>query len=76
MTKKRYRKLARAYFTGLNEWAKVNRPNDTLNMGDLYARVAKLDNPIGMTRAEWWENLSKGYTFGVGVKKNKAEQHP
>lgn len=67
MTKKRYRKLARAYFTRLNEWGKANG-NKQLNMGKTYKAISNLENPLNMTRAEWWETISKGETFGVGVK--------
>ena len=56
MTKKRYRKLARAYFTEINEWAKTNH-SDTMNIGSLYRIVANLQNPNGMSREEWCEAL-------------------
>lgn len=68
MTKKRYRKLVRAYFTRLNEWAKVNT-DTTLDMGKCYRVVSSLANPDGMTRAEHWGKFAEmGNTFGVGVK--------
>lgn len=67
MTKKRYRKLARSYFTRLNEWAKENN-RDTMDMGKLYKAVATLQNPKSHTRAEWWEAISSADNFGVGSK--------
>ena len=70
MTKKRYRKLARAYFTFMNEWAKdTNREN--LNMGDLYRRINNLENPIGMSKEEWWNALKpSAISFGMKLKGN------
>ena len=70
MTKKRYRKLARAYLTRLNEWAKANNSTQ-MNMGKMYKIISQMDNPKGMTRAEWWEIFSKEEVFGVGVKAKK-----
>ena len=67
MTKKRFRKLCRAYFTRLNEWAKANG-SKTMNMGRVYKDTAKMGTPAGMTRAEWWAMLSKGGVFGVGER--------
>lgn len=67
MTKKRYRKLARAYFTRLNEWAKANN-STPMDMGELYKVIAKLGNPTEMSRAEWWARLAKGEVFGVGER--------
>lgn len=76
MTKKRFKKLARAYFTRLNEWAKAN--NETpMNMGKLYSRLENLATEVctdetgrKWTRAEWWGFVSKynSSVFGVGVK--------
>lgn len=68
MTKKRYRKLARAYFTRLNEWAKKNSPSSTMDMGKLYRTISTFGNPIGMTRAEWWAVFENTEHFGVGDK--------
>ena len=73
MTKKRYRKLARAYFTRLNEHAKANKLG-SMKMGQVYKAVRNLENPDGMTREEWWNKLSSTNvfgTFGVGVKGGK-----
>jgi hypothetical protein len=73
MTKKRFIKLARAYFTRMNEWGKANGKKP-LHMGELYSRLEFLadfypnGDPLEMTRAEWWEMIAKGDTFGVGVK--------
>lgn len=67
MTKKRYRKLARAYFTRLNEWAKANG-STVMDMGNLYKIISTMQNPIGKTRAEWWGCLSMGEVFGVGER--------
>ena len=67
MSKKRFRKLARAYFTRLNEYAKENNL-ETMTMGQVYRVMAKLESPENMTRAEWWATLSQYDTFGVGVK--------
>ena len=68
MSKKRFRKLARAYFTRLNEWAKENN-STPMNMGQMYWAVSRFDAPEGMTRAEWWDRVSSSAnTFGVGVK--------
>ena len=67
MTKKRYRKLTRAYLTRLNEWAKVNN-STPMDMGKAYRAVSTMDNPNGMTRAEWWEALSNGEVFMVGKR--------
>ena len=68
MTKKRFQKLVRAYFTRLNAWGKENG-HQSLNMGDVYRRLRNI-NPleVGKTRAEWWAVLAGGNTFGVGVK--------
>ena len=79
MTKKRFQKLTRAYFTRLNEWAKANGSTPMKNMGKLYSQLEKLatdvccDDETGkqMTRAEWWSIMRKGNTFGVGVKGSK-----
>lgn len=76
MTKKRFQKLTRAYFTRLNEWAKAN--NETpMNMGKLYSRLEKLATEVctdetgrKWTRAEWWSYFEK-HNFGVGVKGSK-----
>ena len=68
MTKKRYRKLCRAYFTRLNEWAKANG-STPMNMGSVYKSIAKIGTPTGQTRAEWWAILSKGEVFGVGERR-------
>jgi hypothetical protein len=68
MTKKRFRKLARAYFTRLNEWAKENN-SSPMNMGQTYLAISKFDAPADMTRAEWWDRISSSAnTFGVGIK--------
>ena len=66
MTAKRYRKLCRAYFTRLNEWAKQN--TKPMPMGSIYRAVSKMGNPTNMTRAEWWNAISQGEVFGVGKK--------
>ncbi len=71
MTKKRYRKLCRAYFTRLNEWAKTHN-STPMEMGHVYRAIAAMSNPTGMTRAEWWTTLSKGEVFGVGEKEVRA----
>lgn len=67
MTKKRFQKLARAYFTRLNEWGKENG-YDPLPMGKTYKALPKLANSTGKTRAEWWETVTKYNDFGVGIK--------
>lgn len=75
MTKKRFKKLTRAYFTRLNEWAKENGEKP-MNMGRLYSRLEKLatmeecidETGRKWTRAEWWRNFEKHSNFGVGVK--------
>lgn len=68
MTKKRFNKLCRAYFTRLNEWAKATG-NKTMDMGDVYKRILNPIFPDGLTRAEWWAKLTElNDTFGVGVK--------
>ena len=77
MTKKRFIKLTRAYFTRLNEWAKANN-GTPMDMGNVYRCLSKPSGDLGedafgrkITRAEWWNTLSKGDTFGVGVKGGK-----
>lgn len=67
MTKKRFRKLCRAYFTRLNDWAKANG-STPMDMGRVYKAIVKMGTPVGMTRAEWWAMLSKGGVFGVGER--------
>jgi hypothetical protein len=70
MTKKRFQKLTRAYFTELNAWGKANGCKP-LPMGEVYRAMHKNTDPqnwCGKTRAEWWETVSKGNNFGVGVK--------
>ena len=68
MSKKRFRKLVRAYLTRLNEWAKENE-STPMNMKTVYWAVSNFDAPEGMTRAEWWGRISSSAdTFGVGVK--------
>lgn len=76
MTKKRFIKLTRAYFTRLNEWAKANNEKP-MNMGRLYRQLENLaNNPMvdgegrRWTRAEWWEHASKHLStvFDIGVK--------
>ena len=79
MTKKRFQKLTRAYFTRLNEWAKANN-SKTMDMGEVYKCLSKLGNNLGedafgrkITREDWWNSLGKcGSTFGVGVKEGKG----
>ena len=66
MTKKRFRKLCWAYFTRLNEWAK-STGRQPMDMAAVYAALDNLA-PLGMSRSEWWETLSKGNTFGVGKR--------
>lgn len=68
MTKKRFRKLCRAYFTRLNEWAKANN-STPMNMGSVYNSIAKMGTPAEKTRAEWWAILSTGEVFGVGERR-------
>lgn len=78
MTKKRFQKLTRAYFTRLNEWAKANNEKP-MNMGRLYSRLEKLstmeecidETGRKWTRAEWWSVFEKHDNFGVGVKEGK-----
>ena len=74
MTKKRFMKLTRAYFTRLNEWAKENGEKP-MDLGSLYNRLDKLatmEECIDETgrkwiRAEWWGVFEKN-AFGIGVK--------
>jgi hypothetical protein len=67
MSKKRFRKLSRAYFTRLNEWAKEH--GTPMNMGQVYRAVSRFESPEDMTRAEWWDRISgSADMFGVGVK--------
>ena len=79
MTKKRFMKLTRAYFTRLNEWAKANGEKP-MNMGNLYRQLENLANNTMVdefgrkwTRAEWWGQASKHQStvFGIGVKGGK-----
>ena len=75
MTKKRFEKLCRAYFTRLNEQAK-KRGNETMNMGMLYKNLHNLTNHLGVdefgkerTREDWWKVLATNTNlFGVGIK--------
>ena len=73
MTKKRFIKLTRAYFTRLNAWGKEDgcKPCD---MGKLYKALPELakvssTHPKKLTRAEWWGVLAKGDVFGVGERR-------
>ena len=71
MTKKRFAKLCRAYFTRLNEWAKENN-STPMDMGKVYKHISKGGSFTDTTRAEWWAKLSSiTNTFGVGVKEAK-----
>ena len=71
MTRKKYAKLQRAFFTRLNEWAKANG-TPRMDMGKVYKAISTkiptiMDN--GMTRQQWWDELTKmGSVFGVGQK--------
>lgn len=64
MTQKRYKKLVRAYFTRLNEWAKETG-RTPMNMGRVYKGI---ENMKPTSRTEWWSILQKSNTFNVGVK--------
>ena len=67
MTKKRFEKLTRAYFTRLYEFGKAK--GEHLEISTIYRQLPKLASGCGMTRAEWWDKLSSiGYTFDVGMK--------
>ena len=76
MTKKRFERLCRAYFTRLNEWAKENgRPS--MNMGRVYRCIPNISDNLGedefgrrRTREEWWNTLTSNCpnSFGVGIK--------
>lgn len=69
MTKKRFNKLVRAYFTRMNEWAKEGNSTPIKRMGELYRCLPNIDpKAVGKTRAEWWKSLTDGCSFGVGVK--------
>jgi hypothetical protein len=77
MTKKRFSKLLRAYFTRLNEWAKKADPNNVMKMGQVYKRLSSERMlPAGMTRAEWWTKLKEinCNVFGVGEKQNNKHK--
>lgn len=70
MTRKKYTRLTRAFFTRINEWAKANG-TPTMDMGKVYKTISTNIPTImtnGMTRQQWWDELSKGEVFGVGQK--------
>jgi hypothetical protein len=70
MSKKRFQKLVRAYFTALNEHGK-SVGLASMDMKTLYRWTDEHTNPLEWcekNRAEWWENVSKGNNLGVGVK--------
>lgn len=67
MTKKRFQKLVRAYFTELNTWG-IEHGHNSMNMGEVYRCISKIDtSAVGKTRTEWWKSIA-GNNFGVGVK--------
>lgn len=69
MTRKRFEKLARAYFTRLNEYGKENHYLP-LNVGYIYKKIQQNEivDYSKYTRQQWWDMICSGYNFGVGEK--------
>lgn len=70
MTRKRFIKLTRAYFTRLNEWGKVNG-HQAFDMTNISGMLDNLSRNVN--RDDYWNLLTKGdrNIFNVGVKENK-----
>ena len=70
MTKKRFSKLLRAYFTRLHEWSKENPNASAMDMGEIYKAFAYGGTVKGTTREEWWnEFTASNHVFGVGKRR-------
>ena len=71
MTKKRFKKLLRAYFTRLNERTKANN-STPLEMGRIYKTIStggNFKNFDNTTRKKWWDDLKTiADTYGIGEK--------